>query len=532
MKIKIQLAAIVLLMAGFMSSCIMKDDFADCPPKKPLRVVSTIDFGDGTTLWPKGSDIGITVFKAGTNECFGNNSDKHYLISDTQTGESVPEESGDPIYLPEGEEEADIIAYYPYTTPFDKNYKAHLSVLDQSQPDSLDLITSDRVCNVPSDTELVELKFYRRLTKLVFNITMIEVGPDGKETVVNHQLPGTKLDITGMPVSGDYSLPDNILTLDDNTKDISTPINKEGTLSSAIVFPREPGKGVTFVVTLPGGTKHTFVMSPEQALKAGTENKFDLVIKIKKDVPPVEPDYKVTYELRGDLTVDNITVKQGSDNNIWNLNQTILVKKDGSFTFLYNSDLVVTAYLSDSTVLNTKNNTPYSFTHINKNIHIILTAGKEVDPPVDPEPPIDPPVDPSPDSCRVTYELQGDLTPSNITVKQGGNSSWKVGQVITVEKGDNFSFFYNSTLDVKARLSDDTTLTIWNNLSYSFTDIQKDIHIILWAKDEPEIPWYPEEEEPTHKPDAEPDLVVKADVHIWVVFKEVDGGVILPDKDK
>lgn len=200
MKIKIQLAAIVLLMAGFMSSCIMKDDFADCPPKKPLRVVSTIDFGDGTTLWPKGSDIGITVFKAGTNECFGNNSDKHYLISDTQTGESVPEESGDPIYLPEGEEEADIIAYYPYTTPFDKNYKAHLSVLDQSQPDSLDLITSDRVCNVPSDTELVELKFYRRLTKLVFNITMIEVGPDGKETVVNHQLPGTKLDITGMPV--------------------------------------------------------------------------------------------------------------------------------------------------------------------------------------------------------------------------------------------------------------------------------------------------------------------------------------------
>lgn len=493
MKIKIQLAAIALLMTGLMSSCIMKDDFADCPPKKPLKVISTIDFGGGSTLWPKGSAIGITVLKAGTNECFGNNSDKHYVISDTHTGESVPNESADPIYLPEGEDEADIVAYYPYTATFDQNYKTNLSVLDQSKPYSLDLITSDRVCNVPSDAELIELKFYRRLTKLIFNIKLIEIGADGKETIINEQLPGTSLAVTGMPVTGVYSLPDNKLTLDGGNKDITTRINKEGTNSSAIVFPREAGEGVTFVVTLPDGKKYTFLMDPEQVLKAGTENKFDIVIKLKKDTP-AKPEYKVTYELQGDLTPDNIAVKQGSDNAAWSLNQTIIVQDDGSFTFLYNSGLTVTARLSDGTVLDTKNNKPYSFTHIKKDIHIILSAKKTIDPPVDPEPPIDPPVDPNPpvdpeepwypEYYKVTYEFIDGLSASNVTVTRGTGTNvelWPTDKIITVQEGSSFTFTYkNNGGTVKSVVINERIITdTKNDIPYKITNIRRDQHVIL-----------------------------------------------------
>lgn len=479
MKIKFPLAVIVLMMTGLLSSCIMKDDYADCPPKKGLKIVSSINFEGSSSFLPKGSSIGVTLLKSGTNECFGGNSDRHYIVSDTQTGESLPKEDENTIYLPEDNSLVDAMAYYPYTIPFDKKYQAKLSVLDQSKPDSLDLITSDRVCNITGDVEQIDLNFCRRLTKLTFDITLIEIDADGNETVINHKLPGTILDITGMPVSGNYSLPDNLLTVSDDIHDISTLINKEGTKSGAIVFPREPGEGVTFIATLPDGSKHTFVMDPKQALKAGTENKFDIVIKVKKETPEV-PSYKITYELQGTLTPQNIAVSQGSENASWGLNQTIIVKQNSDFSFLYNSDLSVTARLSDGTLLDMKNNTSYLFTTIHKDIHIILSSA---DSPDNPEPPV-PPV---PGSYKVSYELQGDLTAYNISLKQNGNT-WTAGDVITVEEGGNFSFLYNSALDVIVRLSDGTGLNMSNNRSYSFTDIHKDIHIILSSKEIPVPP--------------------------------------------
>lgn len=480
MNIRIQLAAIVLMITGFMTSCVMKDDFNDCPPNRPLQVVSSIDFGDGTSLWPKGSNIGITVLKAGTNQSWGNNSDKHYKITDPVSGESLPDEDADPIYLPDDGSESDIIAYYPYSTPFDNTYKAALSVLDQSEPDSLDLITSDRVCNIPSDAERIDLKFYRRLTKLSINIKLIEVHADGSETTIDERLPGTSLAVTGMPVTGVYSLTDNLLTTSNDVRDITTLINKEGTHSSAIVFPRPAGEGVTFVVTLPDGSEHIRLMSPEQVLAAATENKFNIVIKLKKDAP-AEPKYRITYELQGGLTPDNIALKQGTDNAAWGLNQTIIVKKGGIFSFLYNSELSVNARLKDGTVLNTQNNTSYPFANISKDIHIILSASG------DPEPPVNP--DPDPTSYKISYELQGDLTTNNISVKQGSsNASWSTSQIITVAKGGNFSFNYNSDLIVSSILSDGTVLNMSNNISYAFANISKDIHIILSANKPPTPP--------------------------------------------
>lgn len=503
MKIKFPLAVIVLMMTGLLSSCIMKDDYADCPPKKGLKIVSSINFEGSSSFLPKGSSIGVTLLKSGTNECFGGNSDRHYIVSDTQTGESLPKEDENTIYLSEDNSLVDAIAYYPYTIPFDKKYQAKLSVLDQSKPDSLDLITSDRVYNISGDVEQIDLNFCRRLTKLTFEITLIEVDEDGNETVINHKLPGTTLDITGMPVSGNYSLPDNLLTVSDDIHDISTLINTEGTKSGAIVFPREQGEGVTFVATLPDGSKHTFVMDPKQALKAGTENKFDIVIKVKKETPEV-PDYKVTYELQGTLTPENITVAQGGENTPWGLNQTVIIKQNGDFFFLYNSALTVTARLSDGSVLNTKNNTSYSFTNINKDIHIILSS-TEV--PENPEPP-DPPVT---RSYKVSYELQGDLTAYNISLKQNGNT-WTAGDVITVEEGGNFSFLYNSALDVVVRLSDGTGLSMSNNRSYSFTNIHKDIHIILSSKEIPVPPVPP--------------------VYYKVTYEYEPGGILTPENTR
>lgn len=484
MNIRIQLAATVLMLTGLATSCVMKDDFADCPPKKPLQVVSSIDFGGGTTLWPKGSEIGITVLKAGTNQSWGNDSDKHYKITDPVSGESVPDDDADPIYLPDDGSESDIIAYYPYSTPFDNTYKAALSVFDQSEPDSLDLITSDRVCNIPSDAERIDLQFYRRLTKLSFNIKLIEVHADGSETTIDERLPGTSLAVTGMPVTGVYSLTDNILTTSNDVRDITTLINKEGTHSSAIVFPRPAGEGVTFVVTLPDGSEHIRLMSPEQVLAAATENKFNIVIKLKKDAP-AEPEYKITYELQGSLTPDNIAVKQGTANAAWGLNQTIIVKKGGSFSFLYDSKLSVNARLKDGTVLHTQNNTSYPFTGINKDIHIILSASGDPEPPIDPEPPVDP-TDPA---YKITYELKGDLTIGNITVRQGSsNAPWSSSQTITVKKGENFSFSYNSDLTVRVVLSDGTVVNMSNNVSHTFSNISKDIHIILSANASPTDP--------------------------------------------
>lgn len=412
--IKIRIIPILAcFLAGLFNSCVMHDELEDCPQTKELKVKATLEFGNDSTpiAWPKGSAIGITVFRAGTNDCFGNNSDKKYMISDPNSGDSNPDDTNDPIYLPDDGSNADIIAYYPYSTPFDQTFNALLSVIDQSIPDSLDLITSDRERDIRPDTEQIHLKFYRRLSKMLFNITLIEVDENGKETVVNERLAGTKLHISGIPVTGNYFLPDNQLTPNTTFQTIESLINRAGTRANAIIFPRAAGEGVEFLVTLPDGTKKAYKMDPKLALQAGMEHVFDLVIKVKKTNPNPEPDpdptpdpdpnpvyYKLTYELQGELTTSNITVKQGINNSIWNSSQTISVKEGASFSFLYNSTLKVIAKLSGGTLLNMNNNTLHTFTDIRKDMHIILSAEKEEEPaPGPPDPNPGEPMDPEPE---------------------------------------------------------------------------------------------------------------------------------------
>lgn len=484
-KIRIYTATLLLALTGFMSSCIMHDELEDCPQNKQLRVKATIEAdgsGGSNIAWPAGSIIGVTVFNAGTNDCFGDNFDKRYDVSDTNTGDCDPGKADDPIYLPDDGSMSDAIAYYPYSTPFDRTLMTSLSIADQSVPDSLDLITSDRECSIRPDAELVHLKFYRRLTKVIFNITLIAVAADGTETIINERLPGTRLDINGLPVDASYFLPDNQLTTGNATQLIHTAINKEGTKAAAIVFPRTPDEGVSFIVTLPDGTQKTFYMDPELELTAGMENVFDLVIKIKGgENPDPAPDpkpeiHKVTYELQG-IPSRDIHVGRGEPEQKWLSSSAIDAEEGSDFVFRI-SDIdpgkydLTTLRVTVNNVNVKLTNGSYTIRNITENKHIVIRI-EEIDIPVPPAP-----------VYTVTYELigtfnEGDILLTN-TADADDQAAWLPTEAVRVRSGNSNTFGMTLREGITAEWTSNVTTGNQADTEHTFANIRQNIHIKIY----------------------------------------------------
>ncbi|WP_373249322.1 SUMF1/EgtB/PvdO family nonheme iron enzyme [Bacteroides thetaiotaomicron] len=159
---------------------------------------------DGNTTWTAGDAVGVfmrapKIFNPSGILPGGEN--VGYTV-DPATGRLTP--VGTPILYPrDEEEEVDFFAYYPLGTKGDgkitDDYVYTLSVTDQSDPVSLDLLVANAIGKKKSK-EAVEFTFEHALAKIQLDITLGE-GLRGLD-------PGkiTAVTITGMPTTAEYEL--------------------------------------------------------------------------------------------------------------------------------------------------------------------------------------------------------------------------------------------------------------------------------------------------------------------------------------
>lgn len=281
-----------------MTSCIMKDeDLPDCPEvvvKEPIEVTASLYCNDKHIEWPDSSHIGILMLEGGTNIPVEAGGMKEYRLVDKLTKLFIPAVSVNPINRPEIGATQDATGVYPYGTKVNDRMEVSFSVADQSNQQALDLITAKRTVNITHETDTVHLDFYRRLSRMLFTLSLTEVAANGTRKNMDTKLAGAKIEIVGMHTSALFSLNEQKFTTSASGL-IRAYMQADAKSGQAIVFPREAGKGITFKITLPlyPDTTYIYAMDSELEFTSCKSYKFDIPMEYKikptDPTPPIDP---------------------------------------------------------------------------------------------------------------------------------------------------------------------------------------------------------------------------------------------------
>ena len=164
------------------------------------------------TYWEAGDQIGLYAVNSdttepiedGSNVCYsttsgGNTTGPTFLLFSTST----------PIILP-ATGNIDVYGYYPYSSGVTTPAAVAVSVSKQDPQNAIDLMTTGKVSTsthngttpINSANSKCELLFQHRLTKLVFNLDLTEMGTVGT----------TSLTIGSQKTSATYSIYTDVLT--------------------------------------------------------------------------------------------------------------------------------------------------------------------------------------------------------------------------------------------------------------------------------------------------------------------------------
>ena len=89
---------------------------------------------------------------------------------------------------------------------------------------------------------------------------------------------------------------------------------------------------------------------------------------------------------------------------------------------------------------------------------------------------------------HIDYIFEGEANSNNVDVfKNDISTIWPLGEIITVNDGESFTFSYDSELDVSIRTKDGKVISLNPNTSYNFTHITNDITIIISAQKEEKV---------------------------------------------
>lgn len=193
---------------------------------------------DGNTVWTPGDAVGIFMLTTQTYNPDGilpGGENARYTV-DPATGKLTAD--GAPMHYPR-EGAVDFRAYYPHGTigtgNITDNYTYRISVTDQSDPASLDLLRAEAL-KVKNPTSKVSLNFQHVLAKIKLDITLGEglSGLDASKI--------TAATITGMPTTAKFVLLSSLLIQPDNPADIAalqkpTPSPGADATFTALVVP-------------------------------------------------------------------------------------------------------------------------------------------------------------------------------------------------------------------------------------------------------------------------------------------------------
>ena len=199
MKAKHLLFASIVLVTSI-TSCSSDDN--DVHERSSIKFSSTvakqssINQRAAGSSWDVGDAIGVFM-KTGTgltNIIGGADNQKHTTETALGTQFLPADAIANAIYYPTSGA-VDFIAYYPYVDNL-TNYTYKVDVTNQSVQENIDFLYSNDATGKSSGDQVV-LGFNHELTKVVFNLTSIDLDVD---------LTGIAIAIDGMSVMGDFDL--------------------------------------------------------------------------------------------------------------------------------------------------------------------------------------------------------------------------------------------------------------------------------------------------------------------------------------
>lgn len=467
------------MLAG--TSCVMdNDDLPDCPPepvpsKDAPAVTAYIYCNNKRIDWEEGNKIGVYMIDNEREVLLQDSLGAPYVLNDNPTGLFIPQWGvGDQVLTrPELGVTWDATGIYPYGTSLKNTNTFNLSILDQKAQDKLDVFTAKRVTNVTAYTDTLHLDLYRRMSRILFNMTLTEVKADKSEAEANDKLAGATIQVSGLPVNGTFTFSDNTLKTSD-VQPFQAYVTENGKQGQAIVFPAESTKDVRFLVSLPQypDTVYSFVLNEEIILEEC--NSYEFEMNMKYVYKPEVKKYNVKYRYEGAANKDNVIVTRGDGTTLpWGEGDVIVVDENSDFTFRYTSSLQVSVRTEDGETLPMTSGKPYTFEQIQKDITVIIYV-EEAKPDPDPEPE---------KTYKVTYRYEGEANANNVNVfKNGMSTAWAQTETITVKENEDFTFGFRSDMVVTVKTKDGENLSMGSGNPYTFTKINKDIEIIIYAE--------------------------------------------------
>ena len=333
MKMFRKIATIILniIVGGILiTGCSEKEDATDST-RVQARITAGIQTRAIDTKWEKDDCIGLHIFKTGTDNFVYN---RHNYQYHTPQGSSLFNPNGDDvIYYPLDGSSIDFIGYYPYDADMIEACVCKADVSDQSSLSAIDLMTSERFTGANRSTPDVTIKFHHRLSKIIFRAFY-------KDKVT--ELPIEKVVIKGMKTTASYGILTETLTVDANSEKTLEAVSRDTKKVEAIVMPRKPGEGVTFLITS-GGSEFTAHLSEEQEFKSGFKYTFNLILDDEHGSAPTIKAIIQDWVDGGEIDVVSklVTISNGPGEAIG--------FDTGDVITLYHEDMELTKFTYDGT---------------------------------------------------------------------------------------------------------------------------------------------------------------------------------------
>lgn len=256
-----------LLLAAVISSCADREDSAALG-KSTVNISAGVRSQAANGQWNTNDVIGIAMLAKNDQKVIAPYSNYGYKTNGD--GNFTPSQADKIIYFPQDGSQVTFKSYYPYQSELGDVSAISLTVADQKDLPAIDFMSAEHVSGFTKADSKVELRFYHRLSKLIFNLKL-----EGGE-----ELPVTgELVMKGMKSGATYNLMSETLSVDASTgQDITAGATADG-IRTAIVMPRAAGEGVSFVFKTTDGRVYTALMDKTLKLEGGYKYTFNIVLK-------------------------------------------------------------------------------------------------------------------------------------------------------------------------------------------------------------------------------------------------------------
>lgn len=233
---------------------------------------------DGNS-WLAGDAIGIFMLKEGgttlPDDVINNANNRKYTVLDATSGTLAPADTDQTIYYPQTEA-VDFIAYYPYGSD------ATISVTNQSQPATLDVLYSNNATGKSASTTALSLTFTHVMSKITLDVKA-GIGIDAADI---SGLSATDVVFNKMPVTASLALANGALTAGTDLSQTFSPLKSAtaadgyGATFTAILVPQAAGtySGRTVVFTI-AGQPYTWDIPDTEAFAAGQHIVYPVTVK-------------------------------------------------------------------------------------------------------------------------------------------------------------------------------------------------------------------------------------------------------------